>query len=185
MKVYRLRSDVNSYQYFLPAHDEDIGKLNTECQPLLDRWHPPQVYVYEPLHKPGDLYNFYLDTPIFSPRASEVLRSHMEMSGELLPLPYKDQIYTLLNVLVCINCLDEERTQWAVQDGVKLWPQKYVFHPNRFSESYIFKIPETYRAEVLIVDWEDDDEDGFVDALVEHQIVGYQLDYLWSSEETS
>jgi hypothetical protein len=179
MRVYRFTSDVNQYQYFLPDAEEDVLSLLTECQPMLDAWHPPAVFVFKPLHKPGDLYGFYGCTPIFSPRATEALAEYLAVAGELLPLPYKGEVFTALNVLECVNSLDEEHTEWAMQDGVRLYPKKYVFRANHFSESHIFKIPETYRAEVLVADWEDGE--GFVDALVEHKIVGYELGLLWSS----
>jgi hypothetical protein len=117
---------------------------------MKDGWVPPDVYIYEPLLKTGDLYNVDQNTPIFSTMAAEALRTHLEMAGELLELHYKGQSYWLLNVLECVNCLDEVRTTWAEYDGVKLSPDKYVFHSNRFSESGIFKISATYRSEVLV-----------------------------------
>lgn len=178
MKVYRVLNDVNHYQYFLTEREEDALKLWTECTSLINTWNSPTVFIYKPLHRKGDLYNFSANTLIFSPRATERLRTHLEMAGELLEVPYEGQSYWLLNVLVCINCLDEARTKWVEYDGVRAYPEKYVFHSNRFSESCIFKIPETYRSEVLALDREDGE--GFVDALVENQIMGYQLELLWS-----
>jgi hypothetical protein len=180
MKVYRLVNDVNHYQYFLPEQEADGPKLWTKCEPMIDTWQPPPVYIYRPKYKPGDLYNFVSGSPIFSPRATELLRTHLEMAGELLELPYMGQSYCLLNVLECINCLDEVRTTWGqYKNGVrKPLPEKYVFHRNRFSESCLFKIPETHLVDVLVVDREDGE--GFIDALLEHRISGYELELLWS-----
>jgi hypothetical protein len=39
-----------------------------------------------------------------------VLEEFLEMAGELLPLPYRGEEYTIVNVTECINCLDHEAT---------------------------------------------------------------------------
>lgn len=177
MKVYRLENDGNHYQYFLAENESDETKLITDCTPLASTWAPPPVYIYKPRLKAGDLYNFHGGHLIFSPEATEKLRMYLEMAGELLPLPFESKVYTLLNVTECINCLDRKNTEWLYAEDS--WPVKrYAFHRNRFSESDIFKISETCKAETLVV--ERDGEEGFVHALREHQIKGYQLELVWS-----
>lgn len=181
MKVYRINNDVNHYQYFLPEHKANALRLVLNCELLADSWMPHEVYIYEPKLKAGDLFNFSTGTLIFSPSATEKLQTFLEMAGELLPLPYKDEVYTVLNVTECINCLDPEKSKWLISQETGEWfgtIVKYVFHPNRFSESCIFKIPETSIVETLIVDFEDGE--GFIDALKEHDIKGYLLTLLWS-----
>jgi len=181
MRVFRLLNNVNHYQYFLTESKDDATKLHTKCISLIEGWQAPPVFIYKPLNKEGDLFNFSNNTPIFSPRATELLRTHLEMAGELLEIPYKGKSYWLLNVLECINCIDEVKSEWVVHNGVRAYPKRYAFHPRRFGESCIFKIPETYRGEVLVLDREDGD--GFVDALIESQIVGYELKLLWTDGE--
>ncbi len=183
MKVYRLQNDVNHYRYFLTAEDSDPMSLITYCSPLLETWIPPDVFVYEPLHKPGAMYDFSSGSPIFSPEATEVLRTFLEMAGELLPLPYEGEIFTLLNVTECINCLDQKRSEWRYSpSGERVGgPSRYMFHRTRFSESLIFKIPETHRAEVLVLDREDGE--GLVDAIQEDGLEGIDLELLWTDTE--
>jgi hypothetical protein len=178
MKVYRFCNDVEHYQYLLAERPEDEDKLRTQCARLKATWTPPPVVIHQPLLNAGALYNFHCDTPIFTDRAANLLRTHLEMAGELLELPFNGQSYWMLNVLECINCLDAKKTQWRESGGERLSPEQYVFHRNRFSESNIFKIPETYRSEVLVVDREDDE--GFVDELIEYQLEGYTLQLLWT-----
>lgn len=177
MKVYRFENDINHFQSFLPAADEEDGSIfTTECIPLAETWKPPEVYIDMPKLKAGDLYNTQGCSPIFRPSAMKKLQEYLEMAGELLPLPYKSEVYTLLNVTECIDCLDRKNTEWLYAEDA--WPIKqYAFHKSRFSESRIFKIPETCKAEVLILDLEDGE--GFIEALQEHGIVGYELTLLW------
>jgi hypothetical protein len=55
MIVYRLNSDVNNFQYFLPANDEG-DKLVMDCTKKIETWSPPEVFIYKPLYKKGDFY---------------------------------------------------------------------------------------------------------------------------------
>lgn len=182
MKVYRLRNDIDRYQYFLVEEESQALTLGTDCAPRLASWRPPRVFIYEPLHRPGALYNFSYDSPIFSSHATEVLRMFLEMAGELLPLPYEGEVYTLLNVTECINCLDHDRSEWRYVEGQRRGGIKcYMFHRTRFSESLIFKIPETHRSEVLVLDREDGE--GFVDAIQAHGLEGIDLELLWTDAE--
>ena len=101
------------------------------------------------------------------------------MAGELLPLPYQGQEYTLLNVTECINCLDEEHTEWVYHLGTKIQIAKYVFHPDRFSESTIFKIPQTRRGEILTVEGLKDPEDEFKYVVEKEGLKGIEFEMLW------
>ena len=47
-------------------------------------------------------------------KASENLRDILEMAGELLPIEYKNEPYSLLNVTEYMDCLNHERTEWVV-----------------------------------------------------------------------
>lgn len=178
MKVYKIRNDINNYQYFLTENEHEAIQLITDCKPRTASWQPPSVFIYKPFHKAGDFYNFSSGTLIISPDATESLRTFLEMAGELLPLPFESKVYTLLNVTECINCLDRQRSEWRTEEKIGI-PTRYVFHPNRFSESVIFKIPETHNVDVLVLDREDGE--GFVDALRDHNIQGYELELLWST----
>lgn len=154
MKVYRIEFDVNHYQYFLPENAEDWKRLEMDCTPKVGVWEPPVVFILEPLHIRGDFYQFGGGFLIMSTRATEVLEGFLAMAGELLPLPQGGQEFTILNVLECINCLDHEATEWFVNEatGEKYRPKKYAFNPNHFTSSMLFKIPETCRAEILVVE---------------------------------
>ncbi len=181
MRVYRIRSDGNRYQYFLSEREEDWEKLEMDCVPQIETWSPPPVFIYKPKLRQGDFYNFGSGILITSPRATEALRTHLEMAGELLPLPHADQTYTLLNVLECINCLDQERTEWVYGQttGARIGIKKYVFHPDRFSESRLFKIPETSKSEILVVEWNEESEDEFRNAVEAAQLKGLLFEQLW------
>jgi hypothetical protein len=185
MRVYSIENDVSHYQYFLPAREDEGLPLRMDCTPKAEVWSPPPVFIYRPTLKGGDFYQFHTDLLITSPRATDVLLTHLEMAGELLPLPHQGVEYTILNVLECINCLDQEATEWrlAPRTGERISPKKYVFHSDRFSESMLFKIPETRRGEILVVEGLHDPEEEFR-FVVEHAgLKGLLFEELWTDEE--
>ncbi len=183
MRVYRIWNDSNHYQSFLPEQEEDWQKLDMDCTPKAEIWVPPLVYVHMPKLKEGDFYNSGRGILIPSPRATAALRMHLEMAGELLPLPYKGQEFTVLNVTECINCLDQEKTEWIYGQttGAKIGIKTYVFHRNRFSESRIFKIPETHKSEILVVEWVEGTEDEFKYTVESAGLKGLIFEKIWEA----
>lgn len=179
MKVYRIRPDVNRYQYFLVEREEDVETLWMDCTSKAAQWVPPPVYVYEPKHKVGDFYNFGIAGLITSPRATDALRPHLEAAGELLPLPYQGEEFTVLNVLQCIDCLDQERSE--ERPG---YYTKYVFHPDKLAQvpSTLFKIPQTHRGEILVVEGLRAPHEEFRYAVERAGLKGLLFTERWSDE---
>lgn len=182
IKVFRLRTNVNEYQYFLPERREDEATLWMDCSSRSSDWSAPPVFVYKPLHKKGDFYNFNSSTLITSTKATQVLYPYLERAGELLPLSYDNELFTVLNVTECINCLHQDKTEWvkSKEGKDKLWIKNYVFHPDRFSESDIFKIPETCKSEILVVEGLKDPKDEFRHIVESASLQGLVFEEIWS-----
>lgn len=129
MKIYRVRPDVNHFQYFM-LEDSDIGltemmKFNSHLKNA--SWIAPDVFVYKPRHKKGNFYGLWATAAfVVEETALEKIRDLLEMSGELLPLPYKDKLYYVMNVTECVNVLDERKTLWRYEKGT-LPIEKYDF----------------------------------------------------------
>jgi hypothetical protein len=182
MTVYRIRNDVDRYQYFLTEKEEEQGILyGMDCTPKEDAWSPPSVYVLYPRHEAGDFYQFHSNVLIVSPRARMLLHEHLARAGELLPLHYRGHSYTVLNVTECINVLDQEKTEWVYAEGHRLHIKKYHFHPGRFTETTLFKIPETSDSEILAVTGMSA-SGGFREAVERANLKGLIYEELWSTE---
>lgn len=98
-----------------------------------------------------------------------------------MPLSYNGEIYTVLNVTECINCLDQQNTEWVLGKDTEtnLLIKRYVFHNNRFSESDIFKIPETCKSEILVVEGRKDPRDEFMYAVESADLKGLLFEQIW------
>lgn len=179
MRVYRIENDVNHFQYFLPQKGENVFTLLTDCTPKAIGWIPPSVYIYKPRHKAGDFYNFDWNTVITNPRATVALYSHLIGAGELLPIFYQDEQFTLLNVLQCFDCLDHSLSER--QPGHYI---KYVFQSNQLAQvqSTIFKIPQTRQSEVLVVEGLRSPEEEFRYTVETAGLKGLLFTELWHDD---
>jgi hypothetical protein len=150
----------------------------------LGNWSPPSVYVFMPRHRPGDFYQFGGGALITTPRATEALEEFLEMAGELLPLPYDGTNYTILNVTEVINCLDREQTEWQRgADGAPIWIKRFVFHRDRFTQSPLFKIPETSRSSILVVEGLRAPHEEFRFTVTRAGLSGLVFRELWNDED--
>ena len=180
--VYRIKNDIDQFQYFLTKKKDEYNRLNMDGTPKFKNWSPPSVYIYRPKHQKGDFYNTSSGSLISNPGATEILRPQYKAAGELLPLPYKQEIYTILNVTACINCLDQERTKWIYSKATntRLMIEKYAFHSDRFT-SNIFKIPETCMSEVLVVEGLKSTKDEFRYIVESNRLRGLIFEKIWES----
>jgi hypothetical protein len=92
-------------------------------------------------------------------------------------------MFTILNVTECIDCLDHEKVVWKYDKLTKspIIIEKYAFHNNRFTESCIFKIPETSSGEVLLVEGLRDQQSEFRKVLENYDLKGLTFELLWES----
>ena len=116
MKVYWVQTDVDNYcrlaqnlsSYpFLVANERHRGLCS--CRPVTNALTPPDVYVEYPKLPRGDFWSFAPFSTFAMPSNTvEKVRSFLEDAGELLTVPYKTEIFTVLNVLKCADCVDPQ-----------------------------------------------------------------------------
>lgn len=186
MEIFRIRLDVNVYQRFLPADQSfwQMDNLRMDCTPKLPDWRAPEIYIHNPKRKQGNFYYLSSGSFVVDSQTAEQLRSILEMSGELLPLEHAGNTYYLLNILECVNCLDQQKTKWVVDEkaGVKVRILEHHFHRQRLVESTIFKIPETAAGDILCVEGLKDPEDEFKAQVEACGFTGLLFDKLWSDQ---
>ena len=113
MEIFRIRLNSNEFQSFLPV-DASIWQtdvLKMDCKSKLSTWKPPEVYIQNPKRERGNFFHLCRARLLWIPRPRERLRTVFEMTGELLPLACEGLAYYLLNVLECVNCLDQRETE--------------------------------------------------------------------------
>lgn len=166
MEIYQVKTNLD-YQWVLPQIEESklLNLITFDCYPKVESWPNIDWYIYNPKRKKGNFFEIghsgalVFDETVFN----SDLYSLIEMAGEVLTIKLEDNtnLY-VLNVLKCINSLNQKKTKWQLyEDGSKARILDYSFHTNRFSESSLFKIPETSKIEILTYSGIKGDEDEF------------------------
>ena len=187
MEIFRVRLDSNNFQRFLPVKADiwqtDILKM--DCRPKVSNWKSPEIYIHNPKRTVGNFFHLCSGAVVADELATAQLRSILEMAGELLPLSYGTADLSLVNVLECVNCLDQRKTEWMIgkTTGAKIRIIRYHFDKSRLSESTLFKIPETAAGEVLCVQGLKDPKDEFRSQVEAASLKGLIFEPLWSDEK--
>jgi hypothetical protein len=183
MKMYSIKADTN-YQWLMPQIDEkDLLDLMTfDCEPKSKQWPDIEWFIFNPKRKLGNFFclgsngKIAFDEMVFN----SDLYSLLEMSGEILPIKLGATNLYILNVLECVNALNDKKTKWAIyEDGTKGRILEYSFYESRLSESPLFKIPETSKAEILTCSHDYDDD--FINLYRELGFTGLVFDEIYSS----
>jgi hypothetical protein len=152
MTIFSVQPNSNDYQSMcvMTSNSDMHDYLRFDCQRRESNWKPPTIYIPNSKLKRGDFFQF--EGASGSLICNERTRRHddmvrlLETSGELLPLPYEGEMYYVINVLNCRNCLDRENSDWGPFNPQKTGlPKKCVFDPARLAGVSLFKIPETSR----------------------------------------
>jgi hypothetical protein len=187
MKVFRVIPDVNKFQKLFPR-DEGIWAtdiLNFDCTPKMPDWMPPAVYVLQPKLKCGNFLGLCASAFVVDRVAHDALSDLFEMSAELLPIGDASSEQFVVNVTGCFNVLDDANTKWVygASTGAKIRIERYAFHPSRFTEAPLFKIPETSKVDILTVTGLKDPEDEFKHRVESAGLTGLLFEEIWSNEK--
>jgi hypothetical protein len=186
VKVFRIKSDVNNYQWLVPnvPDSEILGYTTFDCRSRSSQWNQPPLSLLDSRGKAGAFVHYDPGVLVANPQTARKVRHFFQQSGELLPLWFDGDEYTILNVLTCIDSLDHSKTEWLLDaDGSKVEILKYSFDAAKLLGPSIFKIPETCRGSVLTSEVSHSPDLEFK-AYVEHYgLSGLLFEELWDSEK--
>jgi len=166
MKIHRAKADAKSYQWIMPSVQEDdlLDLLTFDCEAKSQFWVEANWYCFNPKQKKGNFYtlgsssSFAFDKEVYESNLFPLL----EMAGEILPIQLGMETLYVMNILECVNTLNDEKTDWETYpDGSRRKISNYYFHNDRISESSLFKIPQTSKTEILTYSGVKDPEDEF------------------------
>jgi hypothetical protein len=149
----------------------------------LSSWNPLPLYPKQPAVVRGNFAHlwgfggFAIDS-----YASTVLRPILENTCELMPfLPYNGEIFFRMNVLKRIDCLDREKTKWAVNKltgAQSTQIEQYSFDSARFTNSSIFRLQKGPM--ILALDGLSEPESEFKSIVQREGLTGLKFEELWS-----
>ena len=187
MKVYEARP-VHAFQ---SIQLDDRGLKDTDPRKIeldeiwfhaqaIDNWIPPKVYSYYASYPEPDIWDVDgRGAFAVPPKVLDLLDPIPEMAGQLLPLPFKGQELTICHIRHCIDCVDEEKSEWRISmAGNRVRILKPAFFPDCFQEPSLFKIPQLPDS---IYCWEqaEDPEMEFRACVLEHKLKGLIFHLVW------
>jgi hypothetical protein len=181
MRVYRVRSDVENYRWYIPnVPDHKTLEYIFDGSRRGSAWDSPKSYCFDPMKKAGDFAKFGTGSLLVSDLAKRSLLDLLELAGELLPLETDDGLFWILNVLECWNVLDEQKSRCSSAGLI----EAYVFQRDRMSEATLFKIPQTRSIEVLGKEVDGNPDHEFRARVETAQMSGLIFEDLWSCQES-
>ena len=155
-------------------------------KPLARRWRPVRYWLDRPLLPRPDffLHGGFL---ICGDRATTLAADALEMSGESFPVEVENEPgpWHLYHVTNCINALDPDRSTWSYEGRNRefRYLDKPAFHPDRFGEESLFKIPEDHGLHTYCLERTGDPDDGEFKALAERNaLTGLDFVRVWESD---
>jgi len=191
VKVFKIRVEANKCQWIIPDDEEFTkqGNLRFDGSLKLNNWNPPKFYIQKPTQEKSNFFIINVGTLAFDQSVMDnpMMAMFFEKAGEILPIELEtgEPLY-LLNTTEIINALDIERSEYRVnpRTGAKVKLVKHVFKPDRFTQSSIFKIPETKTGEVLTFDSHFSNPlDEFYSNYRESGFTGLKFEEVWSEDK--
>lgn len=186
--VYQLSPKVDECQWALPDEVEfaEKGNLLFDGNSRQKNWKPPKFYIHNPVKRCSNF--FIIAAGVFACDQTVIEHPMMamffEMAGELLPIELEDgkHLY-ILNTTEVVNALDQEKSRFRISPstGEVVAVEQQVFKPERFTQSPIFKIPETRRAHVLTFTGRfRSPEEEFMETYRRSGFTGLEFKKIWS-----
>jgi hypothetical protein len=179
VKVYYLEANSDDYNYLTLRNDNDWGKFDLfDGRSLINDWAPFDVKVVKgKKRKWGDVAILSAGVLAITEKSKVALENLIKDSVELLPLTFEGQSFYILNVVNMVDGLDKQKSEYdTFDDGRIMHVTKYEFKPEIVRGHHIFKIPEFERGRIYV-------SDEFKKVVDENNLIGYDLDELWNSEE--
>lgn len=167
--------------------DEDRLRLDDfSGKPYPRKWKPIELYFAQPNFPRAD-FSAFPDVFVCNERAVDLAGEPLEMSGELLPVTIEGEKgkFFIHNITKCLNVLDEKRTTWNYLGPNKefRFVDKPAFHPERFGEESLFKIPQDGTTRMYCLERTGDPDEGEFKAVVEkHKLTGLGFNLVWCDD---
>lgn len=186
MKIYTLEQDVNHYQSFAYCSDDDEDKARKARKSiLLADWQPLRIRRDLAIKSPtcGD-YPSLLGVPMVSERAKIALeKSSAAPHLQFLDLECTDTPKPLyiMNVLSCIDALDQKCTQFEYFEKDRIGVEIYWFRQD-ISYPPLFRCYLDKDTRIPLEVFATDELKTIVEA---HGLEGFMFKELWDSEATA
>lgn len=152
-------------------------------------WVPPKMRSYYPMRVVPDFWWLGPGTGAYAVGEKAMATGELELilirAGQLLPLPYKNETLTIFNILECVDCVNEEKTEFKpnVSSPLQKSSERPFFVADDLPESSLFKIPYN---PTKIYTWElegDNPEEEFKACVEMNNLKGLKFELIWTEAD--
>ena len=184
MRIFRIRPDVTAFGYLgiAPGEVVDSDDLVFYGQRRSFSWRPLHV-VHRPKGSPrGDFFRIGHGSLVLNKRAFDLLKDVLERSGEFLSLHLQGEEVYLFNCLNVTDCLDHQETKWFQVQGRNVHVKKHVFQTQKLPLVNVFKIPQTARDRIYVVDGRHPSAVELPSIVQKNELKGLVFEEVWNDQ---
>jgi hypothetical protein len=178
--VYTIRH-CDGCEYMLPIDSNDYDLLNFDGKTRASSWNPirmrPLKFIDGQLQRPCDFPSGSAGTYlIMTEAAKKKIGSHLKQYGEFLPLRCDEGHFWVFHVTHFVDALDENASdvlRSSEEPRVVLIIHKHVFHPEKLTADWMFKLPQSRGRGAFYV------TDPFVNLIRASGLTGLQFKRVW------
>ena len=166
MKLFRFVPDSDEFGYLDNSGDWSMFERGKPVK----TWKPIAVKYVPHGKKKGDFPGLFLNVPVFSNKAWEVLKNLIEKTVQTFEIITNGGPYLVINVCTVIDCLDKKKSTFVYYpNGSIMRVESYVFRKGIIRDRHMFAIPETLGLEVIVTE-------EFVKAVKKSKLTGVLFD---------
>jgi len=191
MIVYTLLSDKANKKIFVMSGDYKLQKISDfdTGKKKADNWNPPGIRWFDDDGRNIDKYkdpdiSYISDSSslIVSPHTHSLIMSSVSDVAELLPIPFNNEIWYLLNVFNQVKALDKANSQYKIYStGEVGWLTKPAFLADKTPRNKLFKIPDNPGRIYFAEHRPDDNENNFKNIIEKNDLFGIKFVKVWEN----
>ncbi|PCI11846.1 MAG: hypothetical protein COB71_11055 [Thiotrichales bacterium] len=192
MIVYSIQTDKANKKIFVmpPMNNKnrvgDIDDFDTGIKKS-GNWVPPSVEWFDDdgrdLNKYKDPDISYISVPsslIVSPYTQELIAHAVKDVAELLPIPFNNEAWYLLNVHNIIDAVDKENCKYNIRRNGEIGRMlKVAFFAEKIPHAKLFTVPEKRSTYYFAEHHPDNSENNFKHIVEKNNLFGIEFVKVW------
>lgn len=172
--VYSAKLNVDNFQCLLPTDSKTQNLLDMSCVSLKDDFHSANLKIPDKKLRAGDFFNWMPSYFIVTKNAQVVLKKYFDQAGETIPFKQDDNLIYYINILQCIDCLDETKSRLTGPS----YQRRQVFIKDKLPQPGLFKVPQMLSI-LISVDEQFPAYQDFLDTVRTNNLSGLIFTELW------
>jgi len=191
MIVYAVLPDIANKKIFIMPDSYKLQRIRdfNTGEKKGSNWNPPGIEWFSDGRHNFDKYKdpdiSYISGPgnlIVNPRTHDLIAHVVNDVAELLPLPFNNEIWYLLNVFNQAGAMDKANSRYKIYRSGKIgWLIAPAFFADKVPHNKLFKIPEDPTTIYFAEPHPDDSENSFKNIVEKNNLFGIEFFNIWEN----